>query len=1001
MRFLAILLILLIFPLKSFSQELDQINLAELSKDENLKSFDIYYKKIPVSKIDSYSYYYGYYFDILKLLRVLEIKYDSNPIDRILTIKTPKGDIDFTEDKINFFYINDKAYLKETLLSKLNIDIKYDINNQKIIIDKYEILEKKYQKSDAKIYKEIIENPDEDLIAFAVIKIGEYSYDELVDVYEITPENYYVSLNQLSSALDFALEFDEITARGWYIKSQNNLFIDFANLKMKNKGIESEISRKDFFIYDSEFFIHKDLLENIFPLILIYRVNAGLLVINPLQKLPFQIERERELKREKWLNMTKKQNLPLIENKYKLATKPIIDASLNNSYNKETKDFTNNFTLNSSSDLGYVSQYSSLTGNRKELDSFQINLIKDFEENKIIKNIQFGDINSDSLDLVSSGRFGRGIKIGNNEKDLISNFDAIDIVGNSEPNWEVELYKNNIFLDFVDTDGSGRYEFRQVPLNYGENNIKLVFYGPRGEIKEETRSYNIDSSILREGEFKYSTSIIEKQTELLDIKNEKTQDYFTSFISSYGLNNSNTMNFNLGQDEVNDQIKNYAGIGLSTLFSDSVLYNYISFDLDNNEFATTTSYYDTIFNQNINLRFNYIKKDYISEDFKEATNKLKYSSDFDLVGNINLFKTKNINYSLKNNYISNYDKSTQYNLTSSMSSYLMGVLFSKEILYTHNRLSDGSDSEDMDLNLSMRRKIFDSFFRADMNFDILPEEQFKTISISNKRDLYKDFDGNFSISYDNTNHIRKYSADLIYDAKKYLLSTGLSGDSESNLTISLNISFSLYPDVRDDHYNFSSSYLSNSGGISAAGFLDENYNNIKDDNEEYIEEVNFLQNNRIMSNDKKKNYATISGLNSNSYSNISINQNSLTDPYQITANEGYRIKTRRGVIKKIDLPIINSSEIDGTIYFENIMIPGLKLTLLDKEGRTVSQTKTESDGYYIFENIKKGEYYLSIDETDLEKIGAKYSIEIINIDDSENKTKDIKLEKLTELTISH
>ena len=51
----------------------------------------------------------------------------------------------------------------------------------------------------------------------------------------------------------------------------------------------------------------------------------------------------------------------------------------------------------------------------------------------------------------------------------------------------VELYVNNVLVDYVKADASGFFTL-QVPLVYGNSFIKLKFYGPWGEerYKEQT-----------------------------------------------------------------------------------------------------------------------------------------------------------------------------------------------------------------------------------------------------------------------------------------------------------------------------------------------------------------------------------------------------------------------------------------------------------------------------------------------------------------------------------
>lgn len=54
----------------------------------------------------------------------------------------------------------------------------------------------------------------------------------------------------------------------------------------------------------------------------------------------------------------------------------------------------------------------------------------------------------------------------------------------TEPGWTVELYVNNVIVDYQTADASGFYSF-DVPLVYGTSEVMLKFYGHYGEERVE------------------------------------------------------------------------------------------------------------------------------------------------------------------------------------------------------------------------------------------------------------------------------------------------------------------------------------------------------------------------------------------------------------------------------------------------------------------------------------------------------------------------------------
>lgn len=119
---------------------------------------------------------------------------------------------------------------------------------------------------------------------------------------------------------------------------------------------------------------------------------------------------------------------------------------------------------------------------------------------------QAGDIVSTGNNLFYNGVPGRGIVL-SSFKDLVVSADkTIDITGPMPAGWDAELYLNNQLIGFRQSGIDGRYEFKNIPVNYGLNDFKVVLYGPYGEVREEQRRFYSGTSPVRAGEFGYDIS---------------------------------------------------------------------------------------------------------------------------------------------------------------------------------------------------------------------------------------------------------------------------------------------------------------------------------------------------------------------------------------------------------------------------------------------------------------------------------------------------------------
>ena len=119
-----------------------------------------------------------------------------------------------------------------------------------------------------------------------------------------------------------------------------------------------------------------------------------------------------------------------------------------------------------------------------------------------------------------------GIQFSNAPTTNRRSYGTYTISDNAEPGWIVELYVNDILIDYKKTDASGFYSFN-VPIMYGYTVVKLRFYGPYGEERTSQKYINVPFNFLPQHEFEYTASggIVE------DGKNSQ----FSRITANYGL----------------------------------------------------------------------------------------------------------------------------------------------------------------------------------------------------------------------------------------------------------------------------------------------------------------------------------------------------------------------------------------------------------------------------------------------------------------------------------
>ncbi|MEO7987394.1 MAG: hypothetical protein ABI766_12750, partial [Gemmatimonadales bacterium] len=112
-------------------------------------------------------------------------------------------------------------------------------------------------------------------------------------------------------------------------------------------------------------------------------------------------------------------------------------------------------------------------------------------------------------DGLSSGprpRSVRGFAISNVPFLRPSLFGDIPFQGGLGPGWQIEAYRGGRLLAIDSADGLGRFSL-DVPVEYGENPVDFVAYGPFGEVRQYNQTYRVVSDVIPARRFEYGLSL--------------------------------------------------------------------------------------------------------------------------------------------------------------------------------------------------------------------------------------------------------------------------------------------------------------------------------------------------------------------------------------------------------------------------------------------------------------------------------------------------------------
>ena len=100
-------------------------------------------------------------------------------------------------------------------------------------------------------------------------------------------------------------------------------------------------------------------------------------------------------------------------------------------------------------------------------------------------------------------------------------FDKTNFRGDLPAGWDTELYRNGQLLAFTSPNGDGRYEFIDVPLQYGANRFEIVLYGPQGQIRREIRQVQVGMDSIPPQQTWYWAGFAQENADLIEFGGQR------------------------------------------------------------------------------------------------------------------------------------------------------------------------------------------------------------------------------------------------------------------------------------------------------------------------------------------------------------------------------------------------------------------------------------------------------------------------------------------------
>lgn len=739
-----------------------------------------------------------------------------------------------------------------------------------------------------------------------------------------------------------------------FIENENKTYlIDYTTKQIKVGNIT--ISSKNGVLEENAVpYIETSVLSEAFGLTLTFNVRSLSAKLVASFELPYVKQMRIENTRN---NISKLQGQDLavdtiIPRDYHLFKFGMIDWAIN-SNQTVNQSATNNVILGLGSELLFGEANISINYNdRYKFDNRQLQYSWRWIDNtnRIIKQAVLGTTYSQSIAFLSAPVIGATV---NNSPNTVRKASGTYTINDyTEPNWTVELYINDVLVDYTPADASGLYVFN-VPIVYGYTILRLKFYGPLGEERTEERVMNTPYTFIPPKSLEYNLSG--------GVLQDADGSRFARGTFNYGVNRFLTLGGGL---EYLSSIPNSPYIPFAKMaiqpFSKMILnleYDYgVRMKGLLNYYITKSAFLELDYTKYEEgqqaTRFNAMeeRKVRISVPFKinrfSGFSKLNFSQFVYESFNFNqldfvysaYYKQLSVNSSTLVNWVGTNTPFMTTNLTVSYR-MLNGLVLRPSAAYSLN------DNRLIRYRAEIEKRVSKRYFGASYERNVAAKSDAVFLNFR------------YDLPYARTGVSLLYSNKNISFSESAQGSLAFGGDNYTNIGNNASLS---------------------KGGILFYPFLDLNQNGLLDKGEKMVllSTVRVSGGTAVIS--KKDSIVRVSDLNAFVNYNVEFSNNDLETISWKLKHKTYQILVDPNQYKRVFVPIISMGEVNGMVYLNkedsSEGLGRVTIQIYDEKGKKVAEVLSEFDGYFSYLGLKPGKYTVRLDDAQLKKLNYQSSL---------------------------
>jgi hypothetical protein len=811
-------------------------------------------------------------------------------------------------------------------------------------------------------------DPDEQFILD--INIRQIRLGDTVRAYN-APEGTCVVLGDFLTALDVPMRIDlsQKKASGWAFKESNRIVVDYAAQQVsygahKVEPIAPGVIRET----PEGWCVQTAALARWFGIGIKPMTSGSALMLSSDEKLPVETAMERQ-QRAAHIHSASfdLSTLPQVRVPYRMWRTPALDFVVSGGITYRTSDgarVDRQSSVYAAGEIAHLSYDAQITTTNKGKPSLlRLRAFRSDPDGNLLGPLKathfgFGDVEGFDSSLTGSVAAGRGAVVTNRPLTARTAFDHTRVEGDLPTGWEAEIYRNGELLGFAKSDASQRYVFDDVQLLYGENTIRVVLYGPQGQVRENEQLYNVGLDNVPKGKTWYWVGVNEPGRDLItlekppdDLSQPKAQ---ATAALEHGLDARTTVGVLARAMLVGDQRLTFVEGTVRRSVGGALLEVSAAHESDGGS-AAHAQLLGKIGSLYVNAEA------LIASDFhlRGGTQESSREGRLTLDAPVKLGKTS-IPAHAEVHYVDRPDGSGMLDAAARLSANVDRFNLGTELRYHKDYVPAGSASPgELSVGLLASGHIGGVRLRGSTDFDVARSAHFKSAELDAYWSATEHGDWEAVLAYDDVS--RRARARISHILRFDSMAIALSGEAASNgdLAFGFNLNFSLDP---RHGVTISRRPLAEGGMVHATVYRDLNDNGVFDQGEPL--EKGALVTTGSRQAERKTDASgsvTIGGLTAYVPVPVGIDVTSLDDPMLTPEKALQVVVPRPGIPADVQIGLVGGGSVEGALMKSGELgFEGVDLELVDRAGKVAATARTDFDGFFLFDRVPYGRYTLRV-----------------------------------------